>query len=353
MQRIIPFGREYAQSAEFSVDEGQSIKFWLVREDHTTTIGEAEAELQVKSAVGNDHWTTLEVLNDNTKPYYDLVGTDEDVRYRWVRKAGMPSFAIDRANDGAYSRTQISSPNFVPSNQLTESDPALCARAKLIFAVDPGNPDVVGVKKTFPSGDPGDFGELSSAALGALLDPDAAGTFEYTYDETTGDITFEISGTLADLVDFDFHLLNPDGSVLDTYTILDADTASATSVLVTFEEAEALTPDTSLWIAVCPDSVAYVPPAAIANSGRFTLDENDLPARLTATGFDPDAPFEQVLLYAIEGNTPILLTYNEDGDPIRLVSSFRGFTVIAPGEYEWRRTDYSNIAVFLNTGWRA
>ena len=67
MQRIIPFGRDYAQSAEFSVDEGQTVRFWLVRQDYTTTLGQHSfAELQVKSAVGNDHWTTLaELTGDN------------------------------------------------------------------------------------------------------------------------------------------------------------------------------------------------------------------------------------------------------------------------------------------------
>ena len=52
MERIIPFGRDYAQSEPFSVDEGQTIRFWIVREDYTTTPGESEVELQVKSAVG-------------------------------------------------------------------------------------------------------------------------------------------------------------------------------------------------------------------------------------------------------------------------------------------------------------
>ncbi len=352
MQRLIPFGRTYAESAEFSVDEGQRLRFWLVREDYTTSVGEAEAELRVKSAVGNDHWTTLFVLSDQ-QPYYDLEGTDEALVYKWVRKAGMPSAAVDRSSDAAMSRTQAAGPAFVPSNQITESDPALCARVKLIFAADPGDATIIGVKKTFPAGDVADFGELTSGALGALLDPDAAGTFEYTFDTVSGDITFAISGTLVDLVDFDISLLAPDGSVADTYTVLDADTPSATTLAVTLAGADPITADTSQWIVVCPDAVAYVPPAAIANSGRFTLDENDLPARLTATGFDPDAPFEQVVLYAVDNNTPILMTYNEDGDPIRLTSSFRGFTIIAPGEYEWRRTDYSNIAVYLNTGWRS
>ena len=351
MQRILPFGRLYAESDEFTVDEGESISFWLVREDGTTTVGEAEAELQQKSTDGT-RWTTIAVLND-AQPKYDLIGSDESAVYQWVRKAGERSFAIERSDDGAMSRTQISSPNFVPSNTLTESDPALCARLKLIFATDPDNPDVVGVRKVFPSGAPGEFGELSSAALGALFDPDEPAVFLYTYNQSTGDITFQIVGSLVDLVDFDVHLLNPNGSVASTYTVTGADTPSATTLDATITGADPLLPDTSQWIVVCPDDVEYVPPAAIANSGRFMIDENDITSRLTATGFDPDAPFEEVVLYAVEGSNVIPLTYDEDGDPIRLVSTFRGFTLIAPGEYEWRRTPYSNIAVFLNTGWRA
>jgi hypothetical protein len=352
MQRVIPFGRGYAESAEFSVDEGQTIRFWLVREDYTTTIGEAEVELQVKSAVGNDHWTTLVFMNDE-QPYYDLVGTDEELVYQWVRKAGQPSVAVDRSSDTAMSRVQATQPAFVPANTLTESDPALCARVKLIFAQDPGDPDVVGAKVTFPSGDPTDFGALTSGALGALLDPDLAGTFQYTYDEGTGDTTFAITGTLVDLAGFVVKVLNPDGSVADSYTITAGDTPSATSLSAVVPGLDAIADDTSLWLTVCPSAVAYEPGPTIANSGTFTLDQNDIPARLTATGFDPDAPFEQVVLYAVDGGEAIPLTYNEDGDPIRLVRSFRGYTIVAPGEYEWRRTDYSNISVFLNTGWRA
>ena len=84
--------------------------------------------MQVKSAVGDDHWTTLaELTGDN--PYYDLIGVDERAVYRWVRKPCDPIIAVDRSQDGAYSRTQAVGPGFVPSNQLTESDPTLCARA--------------------------------------------------------------------------------------------------------------------------------------------------------------------------------------------------------------------------------
>ena len=106
MQRIIPFGRDYAQSAEFSVDEGQTVRFWLVRQDYTTTLGQHSfAELQVKSAVGNDHWTTIAELTGDA-PSYDLIGVDENTVYRWVRKPCDPIIAVDRSQDGAYSRTQ-------------------------------------------------------------------------------------------------------------------------------------------------------------------------------------------------------------------------------------------------------
>lgn len=360
MQRIIPFGVGYAQSAEFSVDEGQTIRFWLVREDYTTTPGHhAFAELQIKSAVGNDRWTTLHEMTGD-EAYYDLIGVDESLTYRWVRKDAVPSIAIDRAQDGAMSRTQATSPGFVPAPGTLAADDTepvdTCSRLKLVFAADPLLPTTIGVRATFPAADPTDFGAVSSADLHGLFDPAQAGVFSLLHDTLTGSTTLHVERTGSpSLTAFDgatVNLLHPSAAVADTFVIDAADT-TATVIDKVVAGFAPFVADTSLWVVVCPASVAYAPPPAISNSGRFILDQNDIPARLTATGFDPAAPFEEVRLYAIEDGVVIPMTYDEDGDPIRLVSTFRGFTIIAPGEYEWRRTDYSNLSVFLNTGWRA
>lgn len=362
MQRIIPFGREYAQSAEFSVDEGQKIKFWLVREDYTTTIGEAEAELQIKSAVGNDRWTTLEVLNDNTKPYYDLEGTDENVVYRWVRKAGMPSFAIDRSQDGAFSRTQRA--------PVDPSQPNFDAATAVIFKAQAETlGDFTGVFYDFQNDGVNTFGNIVSTLPSLGAGPGTDSFVKAYYDTDTQQMVFEafedLNGAGATNVDWSDYI---GGSVGIASECLAFSPNAMTST--TWNLAEEHVTDNGFSISIPDASGQFAPLAGTtffvffmkagqayptfnlgARTGRFMLDQNDLPARLTAQPFDTST--EQVALSAVEGNVVIPLTYNEEGDPIRLVSTFRGYTIVAPGEYEWERSCNSSPGVYLNTGWRA
>jgi hypothetical protein len=368
MQRIISFGREYAQSAEFSVDEGQSIKFWLVREDHTTTIGESEAELQVKSAVGNDHWTTLEVLNDNTKPYYDLVGTDEDVRYRWVRKAGMPSFAIDRSRDVTLLHVQRAPVDVV--------QPDTFAATPVVFKALAGtNGDFVGLHYDYQLDDAAAFGAiLGIRPLLVANQTPTSNSFIKFYRDTDAD-TLEVeffeeisTGGAANTNWSDY-----DGGVIGFYTecVPEGDSPYDFNWGITAADITAngfalsiptLGSSDGQMVAGLADGKTFFvylkkpeqdhPVIDLGpRTGRFVLDENNIPARLTASPFDTSS--EQVTLSAVEGNVVIPLTYNEDGDPIRLVSTFRGYTIVAPGEYEWERSCNSAPGVYLNPGWRA
>lgn len=362
MQRIIPFGRDYAQSAEFSVDEGETIRFWLVREDYTTTPGQhAYAELQIKSASGNDHWTTIEVLTGD-KPYHDLIGTEESLTYRWVRKTGAPSAAVDRSQDGDYSR-QRRAPISLQQPDFEH------ATLPVLFKVHSGagTADTLGVA-TLDA--PDGFGAVLGAAPSAEI--------EVVYDPTVdaGYVRLE-SGS----VDWSGYI----GGVLYLFTECpapgDTDGAGATFTQAIVAAAipgdpqpgEAETTATTLRIELDVSGMEplqffeegrtffvalrrpgqSVPSFNLgARTGRFVLDHNDTPARLSAWPFDTTG--EHVALSAVEqGGVVIPITYDEAGDPIRLQASFGVFTMIAPGEYEWERSCNSAPGVWLNTGWRA
>ena len=368
MQRIIPFGRDYAQSAEFSVDEGQTIRFWLVREDYTTTPGEhAFAELQIKSAVGNDHWTTVHVM-DGDKPYHDLIGVDENLIYRWVRKDNQPVIAVDRASDGAHSRTQRA--------PVDPRQPDFNAATPVIFkALAETSGDFVGFHYDFQNNDPAEFGEILGQAPYLISDPTpTANSFIKLYRDTDADalvIEFfeEVSTGGAGNTDWSEYdggrvgiatECNTTGGMWSTsWNISAADITDNGFALnltglglgLDATLADRIANGKTFFVFLMKPGQTYPNINLGPRTGRFTLDQNDLPARLTASPFDTST--EQVALSAVEGNVVIPLTYNEDGDPIRLMSTFRGYTIVAPGEYQWERSCNSSPGVYLNTGWRA
>lgn len=362
MQRILSYGTDFATSNPFVVPAGAKVKVWMVREDTVRNPSPRDrVEVQIRDQ-STSNWTTIYYLS-HEQPSVVLGPVDEDVTYRAYRLQQMHAIAVDRTEVSADAKEgrHAAQPNFVPANQLVidnTAPPVSCSEMKLIYATNPANADQVGIQRTFPTADPTDFGALTSGDIRGLFDAGQSGVFSYIQDTLTGDATLHISRTGApSLAAFEggtLSLLNPNGSVASNITITAADILSPTEISMTIPAADGLPvlPNTSQWMAVCPAGMTYAPPVAISNGGRFTLDQNDVPARLSAFGFDPDAPFEEVRLYAVEAGTPIPLTYDESGDPIRLIESFPAFTIVAPGEYEWRRTNYSNIAVYLNTGWR-
>ena len=382
MQRIIPFGRDYAQSAEFSVDEGQTIRFWLVREDYTTTPGEhAFAELQIKSASGNDHWTTLHVM-DGDKPYYDLIGVDENVIYRWVRKPNRPVIAVDRANDGAFSR-QLRAP--VDPRFEGFDDPLRPLVFKAQSGAGPG--DTTGfLDQLVPATDPGEFGAILGTPPAMFLGgPDASAYISLIYDPAgpSAEIVFHADdGDGNSVTDWSDYLdtgsavqlytecgdaINPVGQFgqyifSDTGTpALDA-TATATTLTVPlqfdgngnlngFDPAMFFSEGKTFFVGLVknpgqnPMSIDLGP-----RTGRFMIDRNDAPARLSAGPFDTDN--EAVRLSIVEGN--VVIPWLEGGDQLQLDRvDYSARTIEAPGEYEWERSCNSAPGIYLNTGWRA
>lgn len=368
MQRIIPFGRDYAQSAEFSVDEGQTIRFWLVREDYTTTPGEhAFAELQIKSASGNDHWTTLHVM-DGDKPYYDLIGVDENVIYRWVRKPNRPVIAVDRANDGAYSRT-LRAPV-----DLRQSDFSYPTSPVVLKAQAATSGDFVGLHYDYQGDDPAAFGSVlgalpnmyvgtapSESYIKFYRDTDTDALVVEFHEDTTGagdgstsiewseyeggrvGIATECGGNgLGDMQWISWNITA--GNITDNGLALNLPGLGIDPTLVD-------------WIAAGKTFFVFLAKAGQANpsfnlgprTGRFTLDRNDVPARLSASPFDTAA--ENVALSVVEGNT--VFPMMENGNQRTLNDDNTVTPLNDPGEYEWQRSCNSSPGVWLNTGWRA
>ena len=356
MQRIIPFGRDYAQSAEFSVDEGQTIRFWLVREDYTTTPGEhAFAELQIKSAVGNDHWTTLHVM-DGDKPYYDLIGVDERAVYRWVRKDNQPVIAVDRANDGAYSRTQRA--------PVDPRQPDFEAATPVIFKARAGaSGDFVGFHYDFQNDGVGTFGNIIGALPG--LQPGATDSYIKVYRDTNADTLevefFDSSGSI-DWSEYEGGQVGIasecfTGTMLDTSVVIpapgigaDGFTVSVPSLGLDDTMEGLIADDKTFFVFLMKPGQAYPTFNLGPRTGRFMLDRNDVPARLSAAPFDTED--ETVVLSVVEGNVVIPLI--EDGDRRTLDRDTNTATPLNdPGEYQWERSCNSAPGVYLNTGWRA
>lgn len=363
MQRILSFGRLYGESAEFSVDEGESISFTLVREDRTTTVGEAEAELWRKSAVGNDHWTTIAVLND-AQPSYELHGTDERMTYKWVRKAGERAFAIDRSVDAALSRT-LHAP-------VDPRQPDFNAATPVVYkAQSEAAAPFLGVSFTYREDALDNFGEIlgTPPALNGAEDPAVAITAAMI---NTGSDTLifmfaeNIDGEGATSVDWSDY---EDGFIgIATECAGDA---AMTAVewqigaehINTGELLVAIPGGATPWVyrALAAGNTFFVylrkpgQAAPVINlgprTGRFMLDRNDVPARLSASPFDTEAD-ERVALSVVEGS--VVFPMVEDGERRQLNRGDNTTTLLeGPGEYEWERSCNSAPGVYLNTGWRA
>ena len=363
MQRIIPFGREYAQSAEFSVDEGQKIRFWLVRQDYTTTVGEADAELQLKSAVGNDNWTTVEVLNDG-QPYYDLIGTDENLVYRWVRKAGMAYVAIDRSSDATMSRIQRAPVN--------ARQPDFDAATPVIFKAQIGAlADQIGFLYDFQGDAAAPFGDILGTPPDLIAGVAPADSYIRLALNTTSEAleieVFEDIGDGSSNIDWSEY----EGGQIGIATECDdlgAGTMNSTSWNITagdistngiqLEIADAAGDATLLdWIVEGKTLFVFImKPGQIypvinlgPKTGRFMLDENDIPARLSAWPFDTSN--EDVALSLVEGS--VVIPTAQQGDQIVISRDDNTYVLLeGPGEYEWERSCNSSPGVYLNTGWR-
>lgn len=338
MQRLIPFGNTYLPSAEFSVDEDVKVTLWLVREDQTTTVGEAEAEIQIRAAVdaaGNvPQFTTIFVLDDQN-PRYTLLGQDDTVTYHVVRKASAPSVAVDSSGLGANAS------KMVRPTAPTDLHPAI-TDPLFSFKVIPATSGAdVGVSYPTGSANPPDYG----LAIGA-------GTFSLLLLKQTGTtLDFTLTGPVVDYFsNGSLHLSQPNGATVVVPIGFLAHAPAAVTVTVTATvPAGTLVDGQALYVALSRTGVAFDPtePTPV----RFTLDANDIPARVTAYGFDPLVPGgERATFFAVENNVPVPATY-DDETPIELYVGYQSLMLTAPGTYEIQFPTASNISVFVNTGW--
>lgn len=358
MQRIIPFGRDYAQSAEFSVDEGQTVRFWIVREDQTTTPGHHSfAELQLKSATGNNHWTTVGEINGD-KPYYDLEGVDENLVYRWVRKPVDPPVALDRSQDGAYSRTQRAA---VDPRQSDFDAPT-----PVIFkAVAGSRDDFVGLYYDYQLDGVDPFGDILGTPPG--LQPGATDSYIRFYRDTDLDMLviefFDSAGNI-DWSEYEGGQVgiatecagNGNGAMTSASWNITAGDIAANGFALSIPGsgldatmADWIIDDKTFFVFLMKPGQTYPVINLGARTGRFTLDRNDVPARLSASPFDTAA--ENVALSVVEGNAVFPMI--ENGNQRTLNDDNTVTPLNDPGEYEWRRSCNSSPGVWLNTGWRA
>lgn len=342
MQRLIPFGNTYFESEPFSIDEQSTIRLWLVRKDQTTSVGEAEADIQQSDST-RTQWTTIAHLNDES-PYFDLEGSDDEILFRVVRRQQTPNLAVDATKPGVQSR-------LLQGSVLSgEWDAGACIAAKFIAGTDPTVATTTGFlfSKTvdanafgqllnpLPRGDWDDFGLKLDTTLG---------TAELIYDPpvATPGLSGMNSGTIR--------IHDKTGAVLATFEA----TASNTDISIDQTPAPvpiALTPGETYYLTIChPDEEFTFSVGSLSSTGRFTLDQNDIPARLSV---DFANAGETLQLYAVEGELsdrvigPIT---RDDGSALTLSSAYPVHRIEAPGMYEWRRSDNSDAAVYLNTGW--
>ena len=341
MQRLIPFGNTYFESEPFSIDEQSTVRLWLVRKDQTTSVGEAEADIQQSDST-RTQWTTIAHLNDES-PYFDLFGSDDEILFRVVRRQQTPNLAVDSTKPGVQSRLLQGS---VLSGEWDAGD---CIAAKFIAGTDPTVATTTGFlfSKT-----------VDANAFGQLLNPQPAGnwddfglrmdttlsTAELIYDPPTP--TPGLSGHNASTI----RIHDATGAVLTAFEA----TASGTDISIAPASGVpvALTPGETYYLTIChPDQEFSFSAGTLTSSGRFTLDHNDIPARLSVDFLNAG---ETLTLYAVEGELSDVVIgpiTRDDGSALTLSTAYPVHRIEEPGMYEWRRSDNSDAAVYLNTGW--
>lgn len=362
MKRIVPFGRTYRQSDPFTLDEGQHIGLWLVRTDSTDSVGAASAEVQIKSydgagAADDDLWTTIHRLSTEN-PYYDLKGTDENTVYRVVAKANSYAAVDSSLPSGSQSRTQkapVTSTDQTDFNNATRavsgkvlSEAATGTQLGLYYnyQTDTNNSGVLFGAKPALSADP--LADSSLAILGDTSDDSFA--FALTEDVTNGgtattDWTTYAGGT------FTLASECPTGTLSVLSFPITAGDVAADGIVLTATSAAAvamLAPGNTFFYAIAKPGQAIPSFNLGAKSGRFILDQNDFPARLSAWPFNTED--ERVKLFAVEGNVLIPVRY-KNGTDADLTNKYPAYAVDAPGEYEWQRSCNVAAGVYLNTGW--
>lgn len=365
MQRIVPFGRTARYSDPFTLDEGQTIGLWLVRTDSTDSVGAASAEVQIKSYDGagtadDNLWTTVYRLSTE-KPYQELKGTDEDITFRVLVKANSYAAVDSSLPSGSQTRTQ-KAPVTVSQSNFDNATRAVSGKA--LAADDADNQGAIGFFYDYrPTGAISPNGVLFPPRPSLSGAPGSDSYFSITA-RTANDELFlaiyeDVSGGGVAATDWNDYV----GGSWGIASECPSGTLSVLSFPITAGDVNANGIDTQVISPAAKDRLApgntffyfiAKPGQAVPTfnlgpkTGRFTLDQNDFPARLSAWPFNTDD--ERVTLFAVEAGIPIPITY-PDTTPAELHSGYAVYTIDAPGQYEWRRSCNFTGGVYLSTGW--
>lgn len=355
MQRLIQFGDTAEVSPEFGVDERAVVRLWLVRDDNTSTPGAyAYADVEIKASQGAQ-WTLFATLTGD-RPWLDIVGVDDETRYRVVRPEAYPYIAVDRSSDSGASTTLRTPPT---TEQLDFNDPD--QRPMRIKGMAKASGTFTGVNYDYDPAALGTFGEFSSVPT--LSAPDssievyadsATNTFVFTLDNQaqdvdwteyaggTGAISTECFGDESTVVSYIFSIAPGDVSatgITVTLSTLPGDPGEG------FEQV--LTDNATFFLALARPTDSFQPIDLGPKTGRFTLARGQTPARLAAGAFLGD---ENIKLSLVEGS--VVIPWMQNGTQVQLDADDNSIELVAPGEYEWKRSCNTTAGLYLNTGWK-
>ena len=345
------------------MDERSTVRLWLVRYDFTTTVGiGGRAEVQIKAAEPFDdngspvaQWTTIFVLNDE-HPVFDIIGVDDQTRYRVVRSEAFPYLAVDRSSDSGLSSTV--NPHI--DNSQTDFNDADDKPAR--FKVESGASGTYsGFSYDYAAGNPGGFGVLIDVP--ELSRPDSS--IKAYVDSATETFTFELHNEAQDtdwssyeggIVLLSTECYSDQQNVYSFAFNIPPGSSTATGITVSLSTAtgqpgegfeDVLVDGKTCFITLIRPAEVVEPIAFGPRTGRFSVDRNQVPARLTAAPLDAD---ETLKLSFVEGTT--VIPWLSGGSQVQLDADNTGIVIASPGEYEWERSCNSSPGVYLNTGWK-
>lgn len=344
MQRILPFGREYRASDPFTLDEGQSTTLWLVREDQTTSVGTHGASIQLQSADGT-RWTEVYRL-DSVQPSVTLHGADEQLTYRVVALADA-LVAVDQTSDAdGPSRTQRAAVDLAQPDPDAAVPLVFKAQAEAgMLEVSPGN-SLSGVG-LIRGGGFTPFGEFIGAEpewdFAGEPDPREIGVGSIP----SGNVTIVVlkSPTLqADYEGGTVHLWSECGGFDLSMPLQTFDEGGTVTAVAMSADGTLLGAGDTFFLALQKPGQPAPVKSLGARTGRFTLDHDSVPARLSGSNLGT------VSLSAVEAGGEVIPIVR-GGERLQLDAGNTVIALDAPGTYEWERGCDEGPGVFLSTGW--
>ena len=352
MQRLIEFGNTAEVSPEFGVDERAVVRLWLVRDDNTSTPGAyAYADVEIKASQGAQ-WTLFATLTGD-RPWLDIVGVDDETRYRVVRPEAYPYIAVDRSSDSGASTT-LRAPANLQQRYFDAQTPVIFkARAA-------AEGDFIGLHYDYQLDDANAFGEI----IGTLpyLQPGATNSYIKFYRDTDLDtmvIEFFDSAGNIDWSAYEGGQVgiatecNSNGMMTSTswnITLADIAANGLAKTVPGFGTdltlVDWLADGKTFFVFLMKPGQEYPTFNLGPKTGTFTVDRKQAPARLTAGPFAGD---ENLKLSFMEGNAE--LPWMRGGTQVQLDADDNGIE-LPPGDYRWTRSCNSTPGVYLSTGWR-